>query len=116
PQSTAAGRAGAVGHAAVTHHAPIDAREVLAGRESFTGLCTKMPVRHRSSPTHTPGGPIHPWKLAFLCKAASRLSPSPTQCRGALIRPLAPPDQHKGRQARRRIVLTTSGSLGDLYP
>ena len=32
-----------------------------------------MPVRHRSSPTHTPGGPIRPWKLAFLCKALERL-------------------------------------------
>jgi hypothetical protein len=28
-----------------------------------------MPVRHRLSTTHTPGGPIRPWKTAFLCKA-----------------------------------------------
>ena len=32
------------------------------------------------------------------------------------MRTLAPTDQPKARQARRRIVLTTFGSLGDLYP
>src|SRR5207249_4092956 len=47
---------------------------------------------------------------------AIRLSAAPTQCTGAHMRTLAPTDQPKARQARRRIVLTTFGSLGDLYP
>ena len=32
------------------------------------------------------------------------------------MRTLAPTDQPKAQKARRRIVLTTFGSLGDLYP
>ena len=32
------------------------------------------------------------------------------------MRTLAPTDQPDARQARRRIVLTTFGSLGDLHP
>src|SRR5262249_31163111 len=35
---------------------------------------------------------------------------------GARMRTLAPEDQPTTRQARRRIVLTTFGSLGDLHP
>src|SRR5262245_23307638 len=49
-------------------------------------------------------------------EGAFRLSPPRRNVPGARMRTLAPTDQPKARQAQRRIVLTTFGSLGDLHP